>query len=134
MNHVFETHNDQKSLAIVDVETIMYAYGVDKACVEEIFSKIDPKKSGIFNINSNNKQILVASIMNFSSPKEPLVNLRHASKCFRNNLLSPLHFAGYIIDVLRGRCIGEEYYTFASYFITNNGFFFVFFFFGADEP
>ncbi|KNA15067.1 hypothetical protein SOVF_101580 [Spinacia oleracea] len=108
MNHVFETHNDQKSLAIVDVETIMYAYGVDKACVEEIFSKIDPKKSGIFNINSNNKQILVASIMNFSSPKEPLVNLRHASKCFRNNLLSPLHFAGYIIDVLRGRCIGNE--------------------------
>ncbi|XP_021766936.1 uncharacterized protein LOC110731386 [Chenopodium quinoa] len=107
INYIFETHNEQ-SLAIANVEAIMYAYGIDKACAKDILSKIDPRKSGIFNVNSQTKQILVASTINFTLPKEPLGNLRQASKCFRENLLSPLHFAAYIFDVLKGRYIGND--------------------------
>ncbi|XP_021719649.1 uncharacterized protein LOC110687322 [Chenopodium quinoa] len=107
VNYILETHNEQ-SLAIANVEAIMYAYGIDKACAKDILSKVDPRKSGIFNVNSQTKQILVSSTINFSPPKEPLSNLRQASKCFRKNLLSPLHFAAYILDVLKGRYIGND--------------------------
>ncbi|KAL2926837.1 Calmodulin-2 [Bienertia sinuspersici] len=105
INYIFENYNDQ-NLAVTDVEAIMYAYGVTNA--EVILNRIDPQKSGTININSQNNQILVDSAINFSPPNEPLTNLRHASKCFQQNLLSPIHFAAYIIDVVKGRYLGNE--------------------------
>ncbi|CAO2842601.1 unnamed protein product [Amaranthus hypochondriacus] len=94
-------------LAVGDIEVIMYIYGVVNNRAVEIVKKIDPTRSGSFKVNSQNKMIMLASTIIFCDMKDPLSNLRHASKCFQDNLLSPLHFAAYISQALTGSYLGQ---------------------------
>lgn len=99
LNYIFDNLNG-RSLAIDDLEAVMNAYGADEGSVKDIAKKIDPEMHGIFSINSHNKQTLLTQNMSFSLPRDPLKTLRQASKCFQGNLLAPLHFAGYVFDIL----------------------------------
>ncbi|KNA15070.1 hypothetical protein SOVF_101600 [Spinacia oleracea] len=108
INYIYEFRKG-KRLAMADIEAIMYIYGVENTSAQDIVKNIDPKKRGIFDLNSHNKQIVLASTINFSLAKEPdLCQLRHASKCYQDELLSPLHYACYIQEVLKGKYLGSE--------------------------
>lgn len=106
LDYIFDNFDGQ-TLAMENLKAVMYTYGVEAGSVEDITKKIDPGMHGIFSINAHNKQILLATNMSFSYPRDPLDNLRQASKCFQQNLLAPLHFAGYIFDILiESGCLG----------------------------
>ncbi|KAL2931561.1 Calmodulin [Bienertia sinuspersici] len=107
INYIFDIHNE-KDLAMADIEAIMYVYGVENASAMEIVKYIQPKRRGIWNMNSCNKDILLAKTIKFTDMKEPLCILRHGSKCYQENLLSPVHFVGYIIHVLKQRYVDFE--------------------------
>ncbi|XP_021766939.1 uncharacterized protein LOC110731388 [Chenopodium quinoa] len=107
INYIYQIRKD-KLLAVADVEAIMYIYGVENTSALSIVKKLDPNKRGMFNMNSENKQILLASTISFSNMKEPNLSiLRHASKCYQDNLLSPLHFSCYIRELLEGKYLGD---------------------------
>ena len=87
-------------MAMENLEAVLYAYGVETVSVEDIERKIDPGMRGFFSVDAHNMQILLNTNMSFSYPKDLLNNLRQASKCPEEGLLSPIPFAAYICETL----------------------------------